>query len=501
MAPPIETFNSSNPYLRLKTLRLALFKAQSEDKKKSTLFNFVDPSFFEECSLEEIEDLTASECYLKISKFYESYANAFDLYDKILLIIDKLFIDFTHRTPYSSFFFKNVKASLKFFKVNNFDALIIHKFLDLVTSRIRNQTWFKDIQPDDFHLDSWSKAAQTWDKHANSGLVKAFRNSYISNNIKKDVSKKEVDHPPIAPVGPSIASAQRAIFDDIYDYIMIDSGCKVNVLSKLTFDKLDQHTQSLCKFDDNITVKLPNSTNATCLGTIVLLFSCPFANINNIDITYCVFDFQWNLMGLDTCVEFKLLSKLESLLLNECAAIDVNTNNSDVSYIHNFLDDNPILYNDVITNSKITVNLPLPSSVTPFNALLIRFAKDLKSVSKDILDRDVEKGILRKVSDNEFSPWLSNAFTISQDGKKPRLVINPKHLNSQISIPSDIVRRLPTARDVFCLISKYYNSGKSNDYCFSSFDIQSAYHNCQLSSDRAKFLRLKQSMAYTNLKL
>uniref|UniRef100_A0A0K0EVF3 Ribonuclease H n=1 Tax=Strongyloides venezuelensis TaxID=75913 RepID=A0A0K0EVF3_STRVS len=82
---------------------------------------------------------------------------------------------------------------------------------------------------------------------------------------------------------------------------------------------------------------------------------------------------------------------------------------------------------------------------------------------------------------------MTNAFTIKQQGKNPRLVVNPKNLNNQIVIPSNMTHKMITTKDIQEKLANCYKN--NTDYCFSTFDIKSAYRNCRLYPDQSKYLQ------------
>lgn len=112
-----------------------------------------------------------------------------------------------------------------------------------------------------------------------------------------------------------------------------------------------------------------------------------------------------NFLGINTCVKFRLLSKLETLILenepllrdNSSLLCNINTDTIHKNSIHRinkFLEDNPALWDDSHVSSTTFVTIPFPTDFVPTKAPLIRFAKHLRDVSKDILDNDFKKGFL-----------------------------------------------------------------------------------------------------------
>ncbi|CEF61493.1 Hypothetical protein SRAE_0000061600 [Strongyloides ratti] len=175
-----------------------------------------------------------------------------------------------------------------------------------------------------------------------------------------------------------------------------------------------------------------------------------------------------NLIKTEFSNEFRLLSKLETLILenepllrdNSSLLCNINTDTIHKNSIHRinkFLEDNPALWDDSHVSSTTFVTIPFPTDFVPTKAPLIRFAKHLRDVSKDILDNDFKK------------------------------VVNPKNLNNQIIIPKHMTQKMNTMKDIQEKLANYYKG--SSDYCFSTFDIKSAYRNCKLHPNQSKYLQ------------
>uniref|UniRef100_A0A0K0FHG9 Reverse transcriptase domain-containing protein n=1 Tax=Strongyloides venezuelensis TaxID=75913 RepID=A0A0K0FHG9_STRVS len=452
------------------------------------IFSNLDSTFFIENNIDDFEGLSSSELLTKITHYYtDIIEEEFDIYDRLCLLIDDLKIDYDLRKPYSSFISEAIDR-ISFFNASNCNALIIKYFLESISQKFRQSLIFKDYLPDSMVLSDWLSAAKEWDKLATSSLVRNFRKSHSTNkstiNIKtefnNDVVKDTKDVKPAFGIRPSL----------------VDSACGENILSLNVFNKFTHDIRESLDRNNTIDIILPNGSRISTIGSIDVDFSCSFADIHCTSLTFFVCDVAWNFLGINTCVKFRLLSKLEAMILESepllrdtssmLCYISTESDHKDSIYrINKFLEQNPALWDDSPVTSKTFVRIPFPENFVPSKAPLIRFAKHLRDASKDILDNDVRKGFLVKVSSQ--SNQISNAFTIKQQGKNPRLVVNPKNLNNQIVIPSNMTHKMITTKDIQEKLANYYKN--STDYCFSTFDIKSAYRNCRLYPDQSKYLQ------------
>uniref|UniRef100_A0A0N5CBN3 Integrase catalytic domain-containing protein n=1 Tax=Strongyloides papillosus TaxID=174720 RepID=A0A0N5CBN3_STREA len=505
MAPPVMKEKiSSNPFIILKNLKISLFKHHTDEARLKFIFSTLDSAFFIENNIDDFEGLSSSELLSKVTHYYtDIIEEEFDIYDRLCLLIDDLKIDYDLRKPYSSFISEAIDR-ISFFNASNCDALIIKYFLESISQKFRQSQNFKDYLPDSMVLSDWLSAAKEWDKLATSTLVRNFRKSHFSNKtttiIKTessiDVVKDTKDVKPAFGIRPCHYIIQQASFFNIDDEALVDSACGENILSLNVFNKFTRDIRESLNRNNTIDIILPNGSRVSTIGSIDVDFSCSFADIHCTPLTFFVCDVAWNFLGINTCVKFRLLSKLEAMILeNEpllrdtssilCNISTDNVHKDSIYRINKFLEENPALWDDSPVTSKTFVRIPFPENFVPTKAPLIRFAKHLREASKDILDDDVRKGFLVKVSSQ--SDQISNAFTIKQQGKNPRLVVNPKNLNNQIVIPSNMTQKMINTKDIQEKLANYYKN--NTDYCFSTFDIKSAYRNCRLHSDQSKYLQ------------
>lgn len=505
MAPPVMKEKiSSNPFIILKNLKISLFKHHTDEARLKYIFSNLDSTFFIENNLDDFEGLSSSELLFKVTQYYtDLIEEEFDIYDRLCLLIDDLRIDYDLRRPYSSFISEAMER-IDFFKAKNCDALIIKYFLESISQKFRQSQHFKDFLPDSMVLSDWHSASKEWDKLATSTLVRNFRKSHHINktipniNIKTEFNNEVVnkDVKPAFGIRPCHYIIQQASFFNIDDEALVDSACGENIISLKVFNKFTRDIRDTLNRANTIDIILPNGSRVSTIGSINVNFSCSFADIYNKPLTFFVCDVAWNFLGINTCVKFRLLSKLETMILeNEPLLRDsssflcnINTkqyHDDGIIRINKFLEENPALWDDSLVESKTFVKIPFPDNFVPTKAPLIRFSRHLRDASKDILDNDVRKGFLVKVSSQ--SDQISNAFTIKQQGKNPRLVVNPKNLNNQIVIPDNMTQKMITMKDIQEKLSNYYKS--SNEYCFSTFDIKSAYRNCRLYPDQSKYLQ------------
>uniref|UniRef100_A0A0K0EG42 RNA-directed DNA polymerase n=1 Tax=Strongyloides stercoralis TaxID=6248 RepID=A0A0K0EG42_STRER len=486
---------------RKRNFKLSLFKYHSDSARIEFLLTNVDHIFFVENNITDLDGLTSYELLDRISDYYTDLIDdEFNIYDKLCLLIDDLRIDYNLRKPYSTFF-QEVIDRITLYKAVNCDALVIKYFLDSISPKFRQSQHFKEHLPDSIVIDDWHSASKLWDKLATSSLVRNFRKSRTTTTTST-LPKMEIntDHNNEAKSLFSFRSChyiiQQAQFDTINNEALVDSACGDNILSLKLFNQLPQSLRDTIDYNNTIDIILPDGSRISTIRSITLDYSCPFADMVKEPLNFLVCNVDWNFIGINTCVKYRLLSKLEFLILqNEpllrtpqsflCNMISDSTTNKDISLINERLTDHPSLWDDQPVESKTFVTIPFPNNFVPTKASLIRFAKHLKEYSKHILDEDVRKGFLIKVTSQ--SDQVSNAFTIKQSDKDPRLVVNPKNLNNQIVIPETFKQRMITVKDIQDRLSSYYID--NDEYCFSTIDIKAAYRNCRLHPNQSRYLQ------------
>uniref|UniRef100_A0A0K0EVF4 Elongator complex protein 6 n=1 Tax=Strongyloides venezuelensis TaxID=75913 RepID=A0A0K0EVF4_STRVS len=205
-------------------------------------------------------------------------------------------------------------------------------------------------------LSDWLSAAKEWDKLATFSLVRNFRKSHSCNksttNIKAEFSNDVVkDTKDVKPA-----------------FGILDSACGKNILSLNVFNKFTRDIRESLDRNNTIDIILPNGSRIFTIGSIDVDFSCSFADIYCTSLTFFVCYVAWNFLDINTCVKFRLLSKLEAIILeNEpllrdtssmLCNINTESNHKDSIYrINKFLEQNPALWDDSPVTSKTFVRI------------------------------------------------------------------------------------------------------------------------------------------------
>uniref|UniRef100_A0A0K0G1B3 Reverse transcriptase domain-containing protein n=1 Tax=Strongyloides venezuelensis TaxID=75913 RepID=A0A0K0G1B3_STRVS len=125
----------------------------------------------------------------------------------------------------------------------------------------------------------------------------------------------------------------------------------------------------------------------------------------------------------------------------------------------------------MIVENKITVELKVNDKYRPRRMHIIPVPIDLQKETKEILDDEVSRGWLTKLTDNEKADNTSPLIVVKRTGKPPRLCYSMLHVNRFIENP--IMESLPSAKDLLL---------EDNIELISLFDIRNAYRSISLSN-------------------
>ena len=112
---------------------------------------------------------------------------------------------------------------------------------------------------------------------------------------------------------------------------------------------------------------------------------------------------------------------------------------------------------------------PEPKAVKPYRCLRIR-----GTVFKALIEKFRDRGMLRAAQEDN-PEWVSRAFVVPKPGGKWRLVIDYRHLNSQIK---DLQFPLPNIED------RLVDEGKN--VLWSIFGLEDGFHQMPLTEESKK---------------
>ena len=101
-----------------------------------------------------------------------------------------------------------------------------------------------------------------------------------------------------------------------------------------------------------------------------------------------------------------------------------------------------------------------------------RIAQPLLPKVKDCLDKMEADGVIRKLQENEVSPWMSGMVVVPKPGGKVRVCVDLTQLNKNVIRPR---YQLPTVDEVLCKLG----DGK----VFTKLDANSGFFQCNLAEE------------------
>lgn len=115
------------------------------------------------------------------------------------------------------------------------------------------------------------------------------------------------------------------------------------------------------------------------------------------------------------------------------------------------------------------IDNPVPKKVQPYRCVGLRAA-----AFQALVDKFKSRGMLREAQGDP--QWISRAFVVPKPGGKWRLVIDYRHLNSQIK---DIIFPLPVIEDKIL--------GEGKNVLWSIFDLEDGFHQMPLTEESKKY--------------
>uniref|UniRef100_A0A0N5BY04 BTB domain-containing protein n=1 Tax=Strongyloides papillosus TaxID=174720 RepID=A0A0N5BY04_STREA len=153
-----------NPYLRIKHIRLAIRREATEKLKISVILKNIDYHCLNDDAMDDYHNLSSSEILDIVEKYYSDISQEdFSIYDLLNLLTHNLKISYEGRQPFRDFF-KEAVDRMKFYRLNNCDALVIKIFMDNVNYRLRKDSKFRELVPDSISIDDWCLASIEMDK-------------------------------------------------------------------------------------------------------------------------------------------------------------------------------------------------------------------------------------------------------------------------------------------------------------------------------------------------